>query len=185
MFRTASSIVFLFLGSVCSAVTLASPLSAYAGQEQREIKSLSSDDIQSYLGGKGAGLARAAELNGYAGPAHVLELGQPLALTAEQRSQTEALFAAMERKAIALGAALVEAERKLDAGFATKAITPTLLAHTLNDIGALQAQLRAVHLQAHLEQIALLTPEQNARYAVLRGYKGQSAPQGSAHHAGH
>lgn len=38
---------------------------SYAGQEQREIKSLSAEDVQSLLTGKGMGLAKAAELNGY------------------------------------------------------------------------------------------------------------------------
>ena len=37
-------------------------------------------------------------------------------------------------------------------------------------IAALNGRLRAVHLEAHLAQAALLTPSQNARYAELRGY---------------
>ena len=45
---------------------------AYAGQEAREIKALSAEELGDLLAGKG--LAKAAELDGYAGPAHVLEL---------------------------------------------------------------------------------------------------------------
>ena len=171
----ASLVLALSLNSTL--VGAAPPLSAYAGQEERTIKALSADEIRSLLSGKGMGLARAAELNGYAGPAHVLELGAALALTPEQLAQTQALFAAMERKARPLGQALVEAERKLDQLFANQAITPELLSRSLEDIGALQAQVRETHLEAHLAQIQILTPAQNKRYAALRGYTSQGEPQ--------
>ena len=36
--------------------------------------------------------------------------------------------------------------------------------------GATQALLRAAHLKYHLTTAELLTPEQNRRYAELRGY---------------
>jgi hypothetical protein len=81
--------------------------SAYAGQESRSIKSLSDDEINGLLAGSGMGLAKAAELNGYPGPAHVLELASELDLTQVQRTATQALFASMQSKAAKLGAALV------------------------------------------------------------------------------
>ena len=58
------SSLFVFLGSVIALAndTGASP---YAGSENREIKALSSDEIASYLQGKGMSLAKAAELNHY------------------------------------------------------------------------------------------------------------------------
>jgi Spy/CpxP family protein refolding chaperone len=86
---------------------------SYAGQEARNIKSLSPEEIDAYLAGKGMGLAKAAELNGYAGPSHVLELASQLELTPEQRAETEALFASMQKEASELGRSLVEEERKL------------------------------------------------------------------------
>ena len=46
----------------------------YAGQQARAIKSLSDEDIAALLKGEGMGMAAAAELNGYPGPAHVLQL---------------------------------------------------------------------------------------------------------------
>lgn len=170
----ATLVLTLSTATVACATT---PVSAYVGQEKREIKALSADEVTDLLSGKGMGLAKAAELNGYAGPAHVLALGAPLALTPAQKAQTEALFAAMERKAIPLGQALVEAERKLDQLFASQAITPDLLARSLDAIGTLQAQVRGVHLEAHLAQVKILTAEQSARYAQLRGYGSQGAPQ--------
>ncbi|HEU5297143.1 MAG TPA: Spy/CpxP family protein refolding chaperone [Burkholderiaceae bacterium] len=162
-------------------VRAAQPGSPYVGQEARDIKALSPEDTAALLAGKGMGLAKAAELNGYPGPAHVLELAAPLALTPEQRSQTEALFASMESRAQSLGRALVEEERKLDRLFATRAVTPELLALSLSEIGALQAQVRAAHLQAHLAQITILTPEQVAHYVKLRG----CAEAGTSGHTGH
>ena len=158
-----------------SEAPLASP---YVGQDVRDIKSLSAEDVNAYLSGKGMGLAKAAELNGYAGPAHVLELASQLALTPEQRTRTEALFASMASKATSLGRALVEEERKLDRLFATKAVTPDLMASSLNEIGLLQAKVRGAHLEAHLAQVGILTPEQNARYAQLRGYSSANAHTG-------
>jgi Spy/CpxP family protein refolding chaperone len=155
--------------------------SPYVGQEARAIKALSAEDADAYLSGKGMGLAKAAELNGYAGPAHVLELASQLSLTLEQRARTEALFASMQANAIAPGRALVDRERRLDGLFASKTITPQLLAGALAEIGSLQAQVRGAHLQAHLAQIAILTPEQNARYAQLRGYSGIASQR---HHEG-
>jgi Spy/CpxP family protein refolding chaperone len=65
---------------------------------------------------------------------------------------------------------LVDQESHLDHLFATRAITPRTLRESLDKIGALQGRLRATHLQAHLDQSAILTPEQNALYARLRGY---------------
>ncbi len=46
--------------------------SKYSGQEKRTIKSLSPDDIAELERGGGWGLAKAAELNGLPGPAHLI-----------------------------------------------------------------------------------------------------------------
>lgn len=175
-------VAFLHFAPGASAAPAAAP---YAGQDAREIKALSPEEVNAYLAGKGMGLAKAAELNGYPGPAHVLELASQLALTSEQRAKTQALFAAMEAKAIALGGALVEEERKLDQLFATKAVSPELLAGSLGEIGALQAKVRGAHLEAHLAQVRILTPEQTARYGELRGYGGSGSHTGHGGHQKH
>ena len=77
--------------------------SPYAGQEARDIKALSPEDISAYEAGKGMGFAKAAELSGFAGPAQVLELASQLQLTPDQRAQTETLFASMSAKASTAG----------------------------------------------------------------------------------
>src|SRR5262245_26723374 len=93
----------------------AEPSTPYAGQEQREIKALSAEEIQGYLSGSGMGLAKAAELNHYPGPKHVLDLAEPLQLSIEQRQKTQTIFAAMRTEAVRLGTQLIARERQLDA----------------------------------------------------------------------
>ena len=154
----------------------------YAGQQTRDVKALSADEQADLLAGRGMGLAKAAELNGYPGPLHVLELARELGLTPEQRARTEALFASMQRDASALGARLVDEERALDALFATRQVDASRLADATKRIGALQAELRRVHLDAHLEQTRILTAAQTARYVELRGY-GTAGSGGT--HGGH
>ena len=164
-----------------SSPSLVGATSSYSGQEKREIKALSDEDVQSLLSGKGMGLAKAAELNGYPGPAHVLQLAAELQLSESQRAATQALFTSMESKAGALGASLVQAERELDYLFFSKQITPPLLAEKLEAIGRLQAKVRGAHLEVHLAQAQLLSAEQNAMYAKLRGYTGESKGQAHRH----
>jgi Spy/CpxP family protein refolding chaperone len=170
-----------FRASLCCVITLlflsalAQSQSPYVGQEFREIKALSPQEISDYLSGKGMGLAKAAELNGYPGPAHVLELATQLDLTPEQKSKTQELFKIMQGRAIPLGRELVEEERTLDRLFASHSATAEALNSSLARIGKLQAQVRQVHLDTHLVQTALLTPEQINRYNHLRGY--QQAPE--------
>jgi Spy/CpxP family protein refolding chaperone len=156
--------------------------SPYAGQEHREVKALSPEEVHGYLAGEGMGLAKAAELNGYPGPARVLELASDLGLSAAQRSRTQAIFAAMKAEARRLGEALVAKERELDRRFASGKITEETLRETLVEIGRLQAELRRAHLQAHLEQKKVLTDAQVARYAALRGYSSGVPSSGGHSH---
>ncbi len=74
------------------------------------------------------GLALAAELNGYPGPSHVIELANDLALTAELRQRAQALFAAMKAETVLLGEKMIAEEGELDGAFAAHTITPASLA---------------------------------------------------------
>lgn len=167
-----SGVVAVFALTLITTVSATQP-GPYAGQEQREIKAFSSDEVQSYLTGKGAGFAKAAELNHYPGPAHVLELADQLRLSKEQKARTKAVFTHMQQEAIRHGQALIEKERELDQLFAAGTITPDSLRATLNQIGALQTEVRRSHLQAHIEQKAILTKAQVAKYDELRGYSSR------------
>ncbi len=148
----------------------------YAGQETRGIKALSDGDIADLMAGRGMGLARAAELNGYPGPMHVLEHAPALKLTEAQRQGVEAVRARMAAAAQALGREIVAAERALEGSFAEKRIDAALLKMQTDAIAALMGRLRAVHLAAHIETKALLTDAQAAQYAALRGYGGDAKP---------
>ena len=169
------SITFTVLAALLSVSGLVpaaadAPASAYAGQEARAVKSLSEQEVSGLLAGRGAGLAKAAELNGYSGPAHVLELAEPLHLDTAQVAATRQLMAAHNGRARQLGADLVACERELDALFAKKQASPALIDQATQRVGALQARLRAEHLTTHLTQTALLSTEQVRKYSALRGY---------------
>jgi len=144
--------------------------SEYAGQEKRTIKSLSEDDIQQLNTGKGWGLAKAAELNGMPGPAHVLQMKNEIALTPEQEQQVRTLFNQMKSRAIPLGKQLIELERKLNQSFADRAISEQQLKAQLDAIADVYSRLRYVHLVTHLKTPALLSPQQVTLYNRLRGY---------------
>jgi hypothetical protein len=143
----------------------------YAGLEARAIKALSEQQIADLRTGRGMGLALAAELNGYPGPMHVLELGDSLGLSDQQRRKMEELFTAMKAEAIPLGQRLITQEVDLDRQFAEKTITEVSLAAATDAIGATQAALRRTHLKYHLLARDTLTPVQVQRYAELRGYR--------------
>ena len=142
----------------------------YGGFQRREIKALSDQQIADLRAGRGMGLALAAELNGYPGPMHVLELAGQLSLSPEQRDRTSAALAAMSQEAITIGAQVIAAELELDRLFASRTVTQQIMAAAVNEIAAAQARLRALHLGYHLVMATILTPEQAAAYARLRGY---------------
>ncbi len=171
----------LLLSVISAAAQQAQP---YAGMETRGVKALSSQQIDDLKAGRGMGFALPAELNGYPGPIHVLELGEALHLSAEQRARTQALYEAMRREAIPLGERLIAQEAELDRAFAGRTITPEALAVATAAIGATQGALRAAHLRYHLAQAEILSPHQMGRYAELRGYAGGGAEQGGGHQRG-
>ncbi len=144
--------------------------SPYVGEEGREIKALSNDDVQGYLDGAGLGFAKVAELNGYPGPRHVLDLADSLALTAEQRVAVEESFRSMKREAQELGAQLVETEKQLDRLFSDGQPTETAVRELSEITSQLTGRIRYTHLAAHLKMVEVLTPDQVATYTRLRGY---------------
>jgi Spy/CpxP family protein refolding chaperone len=173
--------IFLSVAALVGSATasLAQTTSPYAGQEQRAIKALSDREISDLTEGRGLGLAKAAELNGYPGPMHVLELADSLGLLDQQRGKVQELFAAMKAEAVPLGEKLIAQEADLDKQFANKTITPASLAASTDAIGSTHAALRQTHLKYHLSTVQVLTPAQIQRYAELRGYKGgMQHPQG-------
>jgi len=145
--------------------------SPYAGQQQRAIKALSANDIEGYRKGSGMGYAKAAELNRYPGPLHVIELSSPLALTPAQQKQTRTIHDRMHGEAVSLGRQIVDREASLDALFAGRTADNDKIERLTREIALLHARLRFVHLRAHLEMAKVLTPAQIDAYQRLRGYR--------------
>jgi len=159
----------------------ASGQSPYAGEEAHAIKALDPARVAGLQAGAGLGYAKAAELNGYPGPAHLLELADRIPLSPDQVEAIGVIRDAMRSDAIGLGRALIEAEARLDAAFRERRLDQGAAGRDRLDLltaaaGAAEARLRARHLAAHLEAARLLTPDQIAVYAALRGY----APTGAA-----
>jgi len=156
--------------------------SKYAGEENREIKSLSETDIEELKTGKGWGLAKAAELNGVPGPVHLLEMKEEIDLSANQIRAIENIYKKMKQEAISLGLELIELERELNNHFANRTISDALLRQILQGIAQVHRQLRYVHLSAHLNTPDILNSEQITLYNKLRGYSSddpcENVPKG-------
>jgi hypothetical protein len=144
--------------------------SPYAGLQDRPVKALSDQQLADLRAGRGMGLALPAELNGYPGPVHVLELADKLGLSPDQRAAVQALFEAMKAESVPIGERLIEQETLLDRLFAQRAATPETVAATVAVVAETQGRLRTAHLKYHLSTLALLQPEQIERYGQLRGY---------------
>lgn len=164
---------------------LASAPSPYDNLTDRPIRALSAEQQADLLAGRGMGLALAAELNGWPGSAHVIELAEPMQLTPAQLAATQRLMAEMQAAASDLGARLIEEERALDTAFRDRSITPSDLSARMARIAALQGEIRDVHLRTHLAQAAFLNADQIVAYGRLRGYAGSTPQQGGAMPGGH
>jgi hypothetical protein len=115
------------------------PASPYAGQETRAIKSLSEEDMAELRRGGGWGLAKAAELNGMPGPAHLLELKDAIPLSDEQVAAIAEIFATMKADAIVEGERLI-----LEEAFRTRSVTHDNLRQTLAKIEESRSVLRYI-----------------------------------------
>ena len=83
----------------------------------------------------------------------------------------------------ALGATLLDAERKPHALFARQVASAASIEAATREIGIGQARLRAEHLVTHVAQTALLDVHQVQRYSVLRGYADAKAAESAPGHS--
>ena len=155
--------------------------SPYAGEEQRDMKALSPDFIEGLKAGAGLGSAKSAELKGYPGPAHLLELQREIPLDGAQVGAITELRDDVRSGPIALGVELLDAEAALEAAFRDRDFDQARLGELTDRAGVLRAELRATHLNAHIQASALLNLRQIHRYQVLRGYAGDQ----TGGHTGH
>jgi Spy/CpxP family protein refolding chaperone len=156
----------------------------YAGWDGRAIKAFSAEQIDDLRTGRGMGLALPAELNGYPGPRHVLDLADQLELTAGQHAEAQRMFDAMRAQAILLGAQVIAGEAALDRLFATGTASDAATLAAAVEVGRLQGALRAHHLRQHIAMRDVLSPHQLMRYRQLRGYAADGA-RGHGGHGGH
>lgn len=179
----------LTISVICGLALTVSAFAAspYAGWQDREIKAISAERIDALRSGKGAGYALSAELNGYPGPRHVLDLADELELSPDQRQATKRLFMSMRAEVIPLGEALIEAEHLLETLFRKGRAEEKTIAALTAEIGAREGRLRAAHLKYHVEMTALMDVVQRDTYNRLRGYgeAPEAGHAGSSGHAGH
>ncbi len=153
----------------------------YAGLQTRSIKALSDQETADYLQGNGMGLSKVAELNHYPGPKHVLDQADDLGLSPAQRAKAKKIWQAMDVKARALGETIVAKEAVLERSYSSGTATPADTRALLDELARLQADLRYMHLSAHLAMRPALSAEQISKYDALRGYSdGTAAP--AEHH---
>jgi Spy/CpxP family protein refolding chaperone len=126
-------------------------------------------DREGLENGEGLGMGLFAELNGYPGPLHVLELRDSLELTDTQLKQTQAIFDEMKHEAVLLGRAVIAAEESLYAVFRRGNVQEDEIQLKAEEIGQVRSQLRTIHLRAHLQTREILSDEQRTKYMRLRG----------------
>ena len=175
------SLVLLFIFVTSMSVFAETYTSKYVGEEYRKIKSLSPDDVEELKKGGGWGLAKAAELNGLPGPAHILEMEDKIYLTDKQKKKIQKIYNEMKGEAIALGKQLIRLEMGLNRGFSNRNINQELLENYVREIEKVRAKLRIVLLSTHLQTPNILTNKQIILYNKLRGYSKdpcQNIPEG-------
>jgi Spy/CpxP family protein refolding chaperone len=118
--------------------------------------------------GRGFGLAFPADQNGYPGPLHVLELKDRLQLTSEQEARMRALFETMLGDARQRATRLAAAEDRLRRIFADGAADPAAVRTAVAEAETARADVRLVHLLAHLQARDVLTEAQRRAYQEIR-----------------
>ena len=158
------------------------PTSPYVSLRDNPIRGMSPEEVKELETGAGAGFARAAELNGYPGPRHILDLRDNLDLSEDQRAEVQKLYDAMNGEARQMGAEILQLETELELAFREGTIDGTTLETKVSNLAEKYGELRLLHLRTHLTAIQFLTPHQLTLYNQLRGY---SQPHSPDHSGGH
>ncbi len=145
--------------------------SPYAHTQSSEFSTLTPQEVRELRNGEGMGLARAAELNRFPGPKHLLEMKSALGLSQAQVARIEAIRKNMKTRAVAKGEEILQAEQHLAHLFASGRPSVAALNRITGHLGIMRGQLQAIHLVAHIESARELTTEQILSYDRLRGYR--------------
>ncbi len=134
-------------------------------------------DRDTLLNGGEAGQGMPAEVNGYPGPQHVLDLATELKLSETQKRSVQAIFTEMHARAKELGQTIVNAEEDLNSGFKNGLMSEKSIQDDTEEIGRMRAKLRAIHLVSHLKTQKILTPSQLTEYKKLRSTPPSPKPK--------
>jgi len=125
-------------------------------------------DKEALENSEGAGMASYADLNGYPGPKHILDMQEELNTSEEQRKDIQSIVEAMKESARVKGDAIIAKEVELEKLFRMGKATELDARRLSREIGTLRGELRAVHLTAHVQAKQVLTKEQVATYNSIR-----------------
>ena len=168
LFGTAETVAqYKGSGSGSGTGTAATP---YSGFDKRQVASFSDAEVAAMLDGRGMGFALSAEINGYPGPAHILELADQLGLTTVQREVIRQRFEFMQVRAREAATRYVAAEKALDQAFRENVMDLVAIKRLTVEADNMRSETRFAHLQAHVEARRILAKDQLERYATLRGY---------------
>jgi Spy/CpxP family protein refolding chaperone len=171
---------------VCSLLFTAQSIrTSNADEPLDKVETLAGDEIQGLLNGEGMGAAKAAELNHYPGPRHVLDLASQLHLSYAQRNKAQDIYDRTHNEAIRLGKVILHKEEEIDHIFKKDEVDLKKLKTLVMEIARLRGQLRLVHLLAHIEMKRALTREQIEKYDELRGYPIRQPTDKYHHHENH
>jgi Spy/CpxP family protein refolding chaperone len=141
------------------------------------LSGISESEKEALLTGSGLGAGMIAMMNGYPGPKHVLEMGDELELSAEQREEIGTIFAERKASFVKMGQELVEKDEELTAMFESGSVDTEEVEKKAREIGDLQGKLRAGHLNAHVLTWEALTPAQREKLASMQGMHGGEGMQ--------
>ncbi len=135
-------------------------------------------DKESLEKSEGAGMASYADINGYPGPKHVLEMQEALKLTDDQIKDISAIIDEMSENARATGEIIIAKEQELELLFRLGKASESYTKQLATEIGSLRGTLGSVHLNAHIQAKSVLTKEQIATYMAMR-HKDHKQKKGS------
>jgi Spy/CpxP family protein refolding chaperone len=130
---------------------------------------VSAKEKEALLKGAGLGAGMIAMMNGYPGPKHVLEMGDELELTADQRESIGTIYGNVKAESVKYGTELVEKDEALTALFMSGSVSTGEVEKLSREIGELQGRVRAEHLNAHVETFEALTPAQREKLSSMQG----------------
>jgi hypothetical protein len=130
-------------------------------------------DKDGLLNAEGMGQAKYAEMNGYPGPKHVLDLAVQLKLGEEQKASVQSFYNEMSLRAKEVAKQIIQIEQELNSAFAQGLVVEKSVRNDCEEIGRLRGKLRSIHLVAHMKTKEVLSATQIAMYKKLRSEGGK------------